>query len=39
MNTKEEILKAVQDYHNGTFVAKMKAVKIEKTGGPEVLKN
>jgi len=22
MNTKEEILKAVQDYHNGTFVAK-----------------
>jgi hypothetical protein len=21
MNTKEEILKAVQDYHNGTFVA------------------
>ena len=20
MNTKEEILKAVQDYHNGTFV-------------------
>ena len=38
MNTKQEILQAIEDYHSGTFVKQiMKAIQISKNGGPEVL--
>ena len=36
MSNNAAILQAMQDYHNDTF-CKMKAVKIKKNGGPEVL--